>query len=202
MSAPFIPWFHERFDYDRSFVKVIMWYLVGSMLCLPLLEENIVVNLKNTTGVAVFTMTGVLSLAFLFAFAWQKYGRHLMPVTPYSKPATTFYDFTPRYLLGKIAEMFFQNIVAVIVVTNLYTYSGESLVHTGLTLGGLFFIPHAFAIYFLGGEWFAFVCIATLAVMIVLPVLILLTPGGYVLLFSFHMLMYLLFLIVMRRARL
>lgn len=124
-----------------------------------------------------------------------------MPVTPYSKPSTTFYDFTPRYLLGKIAEMFFQNIVAVIVVTNLYTYFDYSLVNTAVTLASLFFVPHALCIYFLGREWFIFVCAATGIVMLVLPVLILFVPGGYVFLFSFHMLMYLLFLVVMRRIR-
>ena len=200
MGAPFVPMLHRALDYCKKSITVSLWYILG-----------ILTLYYNTTVTQIFTfediLVGVLyalfviALMFIFSSVWQRTGRPLMPHTPYSEEATTFYDFTLRYTFVKGLEVFFQNVAAAAIIMGVYSLTG-SVLETGLWFGGAFFALHAVSFWFFGKEWAFFITFASFVAGTVPVILILLVPGGVLYLFSFHILMYLLFLAFMRRRAL
>ena len=124
-----------------------------------------------------------------------------MPSTPYSDETITFYDFTPLYTIAKAFEIFFQGLCAAVIIYDLYIFT-HSVPVAGLLFGLLFLVIHLPSVPFLGRQWLGFVLAATVIAATVPPVLLLLVPGGLLQLFSFHIGMYTVFLLLLRRIRL
>ena len=91
----------------------------------------------------------------------------------------------------------FQNIVAATVVVSLFSFT-DSLLLTALCFGLLFFICHVPIFSLLGRDWSVAVTGLSLVVGFVPTTLIMLVPGGVLLMFSFHILMYLLYLVALK----
>ena len=197
MGAPFLSLFHDVLDYCKSSMMATAWYVLGVLMLYYSTAVPTIFVLEGITLPVVYAILTII-LMFLFSGRWQSYGRYLMPKNNYNHEATTFYDFTPRYTFVKGLEMFFQNVVAATVITAFYSLTGDVWL-TGFFFGVAFFSLHMPAVHYFGREWTIFILVASVVAGIVPVVLILLIPGGILLLFSFHALMYLLFLVCMRR---
>ncbi len=197
MGAPFLPIFHTALDYCKSTMLTTAWYVFGVLILYYSTAVPAVFTLQDIGFPVAYAILTII-LMFLFSGRWQKCGRYLMPGNNYNHEATTFYDFTPRYTFVKGLEMFFQNVVAATVIVVFYALT-ESVWLTGVMFATAFFCLHMPAVHYFGREWTIFILVASVVAGIVPVVLILLVPGGILLLFSFHALMYLLFLVCMRR---
>ena len=200
MGAPFLPLLHNALDYCRSSLVSSVWYIFGTLVLYYNTSVSQVFSIQDMFLAAVAGVV-IVVLTFYFSKQWQSIGRPLMPHTPYSEESTTFYDYTHRYAFVKALEIYFQNVAAAATIVAIYAMTDSVLV-TGVVFGGVFFAAHTPSFFFFGKEWIFFITVAAVVAGAFPAVAILLVPGGILYLFSFHNLMYLLFLLSMRRKRL
>lgn len=200
VGAPLAPVLRRSLDYCKKSITVSAWFVLG---VLSLYYNTNVAKIFTLEGITagIFFALFVIVVMFFFSKEWQATGRPLMPHSQYRTEATTFYDFTPRYAFVKALEIFFQNVAAAAIISALYGLTG-SVVETGLWFGIAFFVLHSASFFLFGKEWILFVSFASVVAGTVPVAVILLVPGGVLYLFSFHVLMYLLFLLCMRHRTL
>lgn len=199
MGVPFLPYARKSLDYAKRTWFVMLWFTLG---VLTLFYTTSVETLLVTSDVSkrVLLAGSVVLLTVVFAHFWQSYGRPYMPRNSFVDDTTTFYAFTKRYALAKILEIYFQGLAAGAILLGIFTLT-NSILMTAFYFGLVFFAAHIVGCMFLGKEWLLFIVIATFVAASIPTVLLLVMPAGFLVLFSFHLLMYLLFLIAMRRYR-
>lgn len=197
MGVVLVPRFARYFDFDKALFRATAWYVFGILFLSFFLYE---------LGISVWSFF-YLFLCFIalwfpllhFALWWQGNGRPFMPQTPFSKLATTFYEFTPRYSFVKLLEILFQDLCAILFIRLLFNVT-ESTVLTTVIFSGLFLIVHAFAFKFYDRFW-AWLIFGAIGITIFATPVVLYLDIGYSLLFISHIASYVLFLLFMRRQR-
>lgn len=203
MGTPYLRWMWDQFDYGHHTFRVSLWYLCGTILLLLTTNVGVLFTTSGLLSTASLGI-GVIVLMFVFSGFWQTHGKPLMPNTTAFRPeVTTHYHFTPTYAFSKAMEIAFQDVCAAAMIIGLYAISGEQMFLTGALFAILFLAIHLpIAFWFYGREWLMFLCAGSILVGIIPTVIILSMPSGLPVLFSFHVLMYLGFFIILRRLAL
>jgi hypothetical protein len=142
-----------------------------------------------------------IGIVFFFSSWWQINGKHLMPTLPIRAEMVTLYDFSQRYAATKFFEVLFQNTLAYILVVSVYAYV-QDIILTIVLFMLTFFISHLLTFSFFGTQWKIFMGIMAPVGGFVVVVGYLLVPNGMIYVTCFHILMYILFLLIVRRIQL
>jgi hypothetical protein len=188
------------FDYDRNMLRTSAAFIASTWLALYLSGTEIIFDHQSLWwAMSILILCTILMC--VFSFLWQTHGRPYMPKLPIRSQITTLYDFTPRFCVAKFFEISFQNILAYILVVSVHVLTDD--ITTTITLFGVtFFITHLLTVSFFGKWWGIFMAIMAPVGAIVVVVGYLLVPNGILYVIGFHILMYVAFLMVLRRLAL
>ncbi len=188
------------FDYDRNMLRTASVFAFCGVLVLYV--SGVYPVLMMTTFLwALCVLILCVLLMVVFSFLWQEYGRPYMPQLPIRTQITTLFDFTPRFSCTKFFEITFQNILAYILVVSIHQFTQNTFI-TIVVFAGTFFVTHMLTIPFFGKWWGIFMVIMAPVGAVVVVVGYLLVPNGVFYVIGFHILMYLAFLMVLRRLAL
>ena len=193
----YLPYVRNIIEFEHRTQFSTAWFVFSILTIFYFVDTYTIFSLENIFWKALVAVAAVI-IVMAFSFQWQNTGRHLMPRnTNYTNEVVTFYDFTPRYAFVKALDIFFQNVTAAVVIYAMFFFTGSVLM-TGVLFAAFFFLVHAITILLYGVEWAYILIVLSFVAGVVPVVLILLMPGGIILLFSFHYLVYALFLMALK----
>ena len=195
-GVSYLPYVRNVIEFETHTKLSTGWFVFSILTLLYLVDTYNIFSLENIWWKVLWVIASVI-LVMYFSRYWQDNGREYIPRrSKYVNEVATFYDFTPRYAFVKALDIFFQNVTAAVVIMALYTYTG-SVLETGLYFGLLFFVTHAVTIILYGFEWAILVVLLSFVAAVIPVVIITQIPAGILLLFSFHYLVYAVFLLVL-----